>query len=90
MEDLQSPEEEDEDSGMPGVPRETQMRARRRHVSPQSNPTQHMEASDQNVSADLKSKSSSDFSQLSDRLIDEESSEEEELYTDFLTSHTTT
>ena len=38
--------------------------------------------------SDLKSKDSSDFRQLSDRL-DDESSEEEELYTDSLTSHTT-
>ena len=38
--------------------------------------------------ADLKSKDSSDFRQLSDRL-DDESSKEEELYTDSLTSHTT-
>ena len=35
MEDLPSPEEEeDEDSGMPGVPRAPQVRARRRNVSP--------------------------------------------------------
>ena len=90
VEDLPSPEEEeDEDSGMPGVPRAPQVRARRRHVFPQSKPTQHMVASDQDASADLKSKGSSDFRQLSDMLHSEESSEEEELYTDLLTSHTT-
>ena len=90
VEDLQSPEEEeDEDNGMPGVPRAPQVRTRRRNVSPQSKPTQHMKASDQEASADLKLKSSSDFRQLSDMLHDEESSEEE-LYTDSLTSHTTT
>ena len=90
VEDLQSPEEEeDEDSGKPGVPRAPQVRARKRNVSPQSKSTQHMEASDQNASADLKSKGSSDLRQLSDMLNGEDSSEEEELYTDSLTSHTT-
>ena len=55
VEDLQSPEEEeDEDSGMPGVSRAPQVRARRRNVSPQSKPTQHMKASDQDASAVLK------------------------------------
>ena len=55
----------------------------------QSKPTQHMEASGQDASADLKSRGSSDFRQLSDRLHSEDSSDEEELYTDSLTSHTT-
>ena len=41
-----------------------------------------MVASDQEASADLRSKGSSDFRQLSDMLYSEESSEEEELYTD--------
>ena len=86
VKDLSSPEEEeDEDSGTPGVPRAPLVRARRRNVSPQSNPTQHRETFKQNASADLKSKGSSDFRQLSDMLH----SEEEELYTDSLTSHTT-
>ena len=48
-----------------------------------------MEASEQDASADLKSRGSSDFRQLSDRLHSEDSSEEEELYTDSLTSYTT-
>ena len=48
-----------------------------------------MVASDQDASADLKSKGSSDFRQLSDMLHSEESGEEEELYTASLTSHTT-
>ena len=48
-----------------------------------------MEATGKDALADLKSKDSSDFRQLSDRL-DNESSEEEELYTDSQTSHTTT
>ena len=57
VEDLQSfDEEEDEDSGMLGVPRALQVRTRRRNVSPQSKPTQHMKASDQDASANLKSK----------------------------------
>ena len=47
-----------------------------------------MKASGKDASADLNSKDSSDFRQLSDRL-DDESSEEEELYTDSLTSHNT-
>ena len=90
VEDLQSPkEEEDEDSGMPGMPRSPQVRTRRRNVSPQSKPTQHLKASDQDASADPKSKSPSDFRHLSDMLNGEESSEEEELYTDSLTSHAT-
>ena len=89
VEDLQSHEEKMEDSGMPGMPRAPQVRARRRNVSPQAKPTQHMVASDQDASADLNSKGSSDFRQLSDMLHSEESSKEEELYTDSLTSHTT-
>ena len=48
-----------------------------------------MVASDQDASADLKSKGSSDFRQLPDMLHSEESSDEEELYTDSLTFHTT-
>ena len=81
VEDLPSPEEEeDEDSGILGVPRAPQVRARRRHVSSQSKPTQHIVASDQDASADLKSKDSSDFRQLYDSLHIEESSDEGELY----------
>ena len=90
MEDLPSPEEEeDEDSWMPGVPRTPHVMAKMRHVSPQSKPTQHMVASDKDASADLKSKGPSDVRQLSDMLHSEESSDEEGLYTDFLTYHTT-
>ena len=89
VEDLQSTEEEDEDSGMPGVPKAPQVKTRRRNVSPQSKPTQHVKASDQDASANLKSKSPPDLRQLSDMLNGEESSEEEELYTDPLPSHTT-
>ena len=73
VEDLPSPdEEEDEEDGMPGVTRAPQVRARNRNTTPQSSPTQQVKVS----------------GQLSDRL-DEESSEEEQLYTDSLTSHTT-
>ena len=87
VEDLQSPdEEEDEENGMPGVTRAPQVRARRRNTTPQSSPTQQEKATGKDAFADLKS--SSDFRQLSDRL-DDESSEEDELYTDSLTSHTT-
>ena len=48
-----------------------------------------MVASGQDASADLKSKVSSDFRQLSDMLHSEESSDEGKLYTDSLISHTT-
>ena len=90
VKDPQSPEEEeDEYSGKPGVPRAPQVRTRRRNVSPLTKPTQHMEASSKDTSPDRKSKDPSDFRQLSDMLNDEESSEGEELCTDFLTSHTT-
>ena len=75
---------------MPGVPKASQVKTGRRHVSPQAKPTQHMDASGQDASADLKSRDSSDFRLLSERLHSEDSSEEEELYTDSLTSHTTT
>ena len=47
-----------------------------------------MEASGQDASADLKSRDSSHFRLLPDRLFSEDSSEEEEVYTDSLTSHT--
>ena len=74
---------------MPGVPKAPQVKAGRRHVSLQAKPTQHMEASSQDASSNLKSRDSSDFRMLSDRLHSEDSSEEEKLYTDSLTSHTT-
>ena len=90
MEDPQSPEEEEEEgNGIPYVPKAPQVKTWKRHVSPQAKPTLHMEASSQNASADLKSRDSSDFRLLSDRLLSEDSSEEEEVYTDSLTSHTT-
>ena len=73
---------------IPGMPRVPQVKTGRRHVPPQAKPTQHMEASGQDASADMKSRDSSDFRLLSDRLHSEDSSEEEELYTDSLTSHT--
>ena len=60
------------------------METGKRHVSPQAKPTQHMEASGQDASADLKSRDSSDFKLLSDRLLSEDSSEDEEVYTDSL------
>ena len=69
VEDPQSPEEEEEEeSGIPGVPKGPKVKTGRRHVSPQGKPTQHMEASSQDASADLKSRDSSDFRLLSDRL----------------------
>ena len=93
VEDPQSPEEEEEEEEeecvIPDVPKASQVKTGKRHVSPQAKPTQCMEASAQDASADLKSRDSSDFRLLSDRLHIEDSSEEEELYTDSLTSHTT-
>ena len=62
VEDPQGPEEEEEEgSGLPGVTMAPQVRTGKRPASPQEKPTQHMEASRQDASADLKSKDSSDF-----------------------------
>ena len=76
-------------SGIPGVPKAPQVRTRKTHVSPQAKAIQHMEASSQDASADLKSRDPSDFRLLSDRVLSEDSGEEDEVYTDSLTSHTT-
>ena len=90
MEDPQGPEEEEEEeSGLPGVPKAPQVRTGKRCVSAQAKLTQHMEASSQDASADLKSRGSSDFRLLPESLLHEDSSEEDEVYTDSLTSHTT-
>ena len=90
VEDLQGPEEErEEESGIPGVPKAPQVKTGKRHVSPQAKLTQHMEASSQDVSADLKSRDSSDLRLLPVKLPSEDSIEEDEVYTDSLTSHTT-
>ena len=72
------------------MPKAPQVKTGRRHVSPQAKPTQHIEASSQDASADLKSRDSPDFRLLPDRLLSEDSSEEDEVYTDSLTTHTTT
>ena len=90
-EDPQGPEEEEEeeeDSGLPGVPKAPQVRTGKRPSSPQKKPTQHMETSRQDASADLKSKDSSDFRVLPESLLTIDSSDDE-VYTDSLTSHTT-
>ena len=73
---------------MPWVTRAPKVRAGRRNTTPQPCPTHQLKATGKYALADLKSKDSSDFRQLSDRL-DDESSQEEELYTDSLSSHTT-
>ena len=87
MEDPQYPEEEEEEeSGIPGVPMAPQVITGKRHVSSQAKPTQHMEASGQDASADMKSRDPSDFRLLSDRLLSEDGSEEE-VYTDSHLSH---
>ena len=89
VEDSQGPEEEEEeDSGLPGAPKAPQVRTRKSPASPQEKPTQHMEASGQDVSVDLKSKDSSDFRLLPESLLTIDSSDDE-VYTDSLTSHTT-
>ena len=90
MEDPQGPEEEEEEDGwLPAVPKAPQVRTGKRHASPQEKPTQHMEASRQDASADLKSKDSSDFRLLPESLLSVASSDDEEVYTDPLASHTT-
>ena len=78
-------EEEEEESGIPGVPKAPQVKTGKRHVSPQAKPTQHIEASRQDASADLKSWDSSDFRLLPGRLLSEDSIEEDEVYMDSLT-----
>ena len=89
MKDLPSPEEEYEEDGMPGVTKTPQVKFRRMNTTPQSSPTQQEKATKEDAFADLKSKVSSDFRQLSDRLDTDENSGEEELYTGSVTSHTT-
>ena len=65
------------------------LQVERRKSSPQSSPTQQEKATEKDTFTDLKSKVSSYFRHLSDRIDADESGEEEELYTDYLTSHTT-
>ena len=92
VEDPQGPEEEEEeeeeDSGLSGVPKAPQEKTGKRPASPQEKPTQHMEASRQDASADLKPKDSSDFRLLPESLLTVDSSDDE-VYTDSLTSHIT-
>ena len=80
-------EEEEEDSGLPGVSQEPQVRAGKRPSSPQQKPTQHREVSRQDASVGL-SKDSSTSRMLPESLFTIESSDDE-VYTDSLTSHTT-
>ena len=80
-------EDEEEDSGSPGVPKAPQVRTGKRHVSHQEKPTQHMEASSQDASVDMKSKDSSDFNLLSESLLSVDSSDDDEVYTDSHLSH---
>ena len=87
-EDPLVPEEEEEDSGLPGVPQAPQVSARKRPASPQEKPTQHREASGQDAFVDLRSKDSSDFRLLPESLPTIDSSDEE-IYADSLTPHTT-
>ena len=80
-------EEEEEDSGLPGVPQASQVEAGKRLASPQQKPIQPSEASRQDTSVDL-SKDSSTSRLLPESLLTLESSDDE-VYTDSLTSHTT-
>ena len=80
-------EEEEEDSGLPGVPQAPQEQAGRRPASPQPKPTQSREASSQDASDDL-SKDSSTSRFLPESLFTLDSSDDK-VYTDSLTSHTT-
>ena len=85
MEDPLSPEEEEEvDSGLPGVP---QAKAGKRLPSPQQKPNTPRETSRQDGSVDL-SQDSSTSRLLPESLLTLESSDDE-VYTDSLTSHTT-
>ena len=81
-------EEEEEDNGLPGVPKVLQVRTGKRLASPQEKPTQHREASGKDASVDLKSKDSSASRLLPESLLTIDSSDDE-VYTDSLTSHTT-
>ena len=85
-EDPQGPEEEEEDSGLPGVLKAPQVRTRKRPASPQEKPTQHMGASRQDASVDLKSKDSSDFRVLPESLLTIDRSDDE-VYTDSHVPH---
>ena len=80
-------EEEEEDSGLPGVSQAPQVQAGRRPASPQPQPTQPREASRQDTSDDL-SKDSSTSRLLPESLFTLDSSDDE-VYTDSITSHTT-
>ena len=86
VEDPLGPEEE-EDSGLPGVPQAPQVRAGKSPASPQQKPTQPRDASRQDVSVNL-SKDSSTSRLLPESLLTIESSDDE-VYTDSLISHTT-
>ena len=86
---LSSEEEENEEDGMPGVTRVPQVQIGRRITTPQSSPTQQEKATEKDTFADLKLKVSSGFRCLVDRTDADESSEDEELCTDSLISHTT-
>ena len=78
VEDPQGPgEEEEEDSGLHGVPKAPQEKTGKRPASPQEKPTQHMEASRQDACSDLKSKDSSDFRLLPESLLIVDSSDDE-------------
>ena len=89
MEDPHGPEEEEEeDNGLPVVPKVPQVRTGKRLASPQEKPTQHKEDSGQDASVNLMSKDSSASRLLPESLLTIDSSDDE-VYTDSLTSNTT-
>ena len=79
-------EEEEEDSGLPGVPQAPQVQAGRRPASSQLKPTQPREGSRQDTSDDL-SKDTSTSRLMPESLFTLDSSDDEAC-TDSLTSHT--
>ena len=79
-------EEEEEDSGLPGVPQTPQVQARKGPSPLQAKPTQPSEASKQDASDELSKETSSKHVPESLFTLD---SSDDDMNTDFLTSHTT-
>ena len=84
---IDTPDPEEEDSGLPGVPQAPQVQAGKGPSSSQIKPTQPSEASKQEASDNL-FKESSYSKHVPESLFTLDSSDDE-VYTDSLTSHTT-
>ena len=80
-------EEEEENSGLPGVPQAPQVQTGKGSPPPQTKPTPPSEASKQHASDELSKKTSS--SKLVPESLFTLDSSDDEVYTDSLTSHTT-